>query len=118
MASRIAPMAAPSLRIGRPNTHTAVALTDAHLARQAAPGRVVAEEVEHFELLVFRGLEEIGTLEHIDPARAAARAPAREGNARGLLVAEVDQPRPLWGAHLEQREAGAFEDNDGHCRHL
>jgi hypothetical protein len=76
--------------------------------------RVVAEGVEDVELVVRRWIEEVGALEDVDAARAAARAPARERDRRGRLVAEIDERAAVGGGQLDGRPRGGLEDDDGH----
>lgn len=97
--------------VAGPNAEPAFAATEAHLASQAASRGVVAEDLEHVELLVGRGVEELGAFEDVDAARPAARAPARERDARAALVADVDEATTLGSGDVDRRRVGALEDD-------
>src|SRR5262245_18741316 len=90
--------------------------TGAHfcLTREAPSAWLVPKDVEDVELLVFRREKLLASFEHVDSARAATRAPARERYRRVLLVAEVDDRAAVGDVHGERRTVERFDDEARH----
>jgi hypothetical protein len=98
-------------RIGGAHPQPPAAPPNVRLTRQAAVRRIVAEEVEHLELVLSGRREQVGPLQDVDAASSAARTSAGEGNGRLVLVAEVDQAPSIGGLDVDRRALGRLEND-------
>jgi hypothetical protein len=84
------------------------------LARESVPRRVVPEDLEQIDLVVRRRFEQLAAFDDLDPAGAAARAPARERYGRLRLVAHVEQAAAARDVDGEGRLVEGLEDDQRH----
>ncbi len=100
-------------RVRRANAQSSPPGAQPRLTRETAARRVIAEKFEHFDLVVAGGIEQPGSFENVDAARAAARASTGELHGRFVHVAKIDEKAAI-GRVDDHASVGRFEDHLGH----